>query len=75
MKVNIAVWDRVFRLFVGTLLVGWGIAGGPWWAFFGLVLIATGAWRFCPIYALLRAGTLETKTQRSPPKGQPRPKT
>lgn len=57
MKINMANWDRIARLLCGMLLVAWAIAGGPWWAHFGLVLIATSAWRFCPIYALLRTGT------------------
>lgn len=57
MKINLALWDRALRLVTGTLLVAWAVAGGPWWAYFGLVLLATAAWRFCPIYALFRTGT------------------
>jgi len=57
MKINIAGWDRILRLIVGAVLIIWGVAGGPWWAYFGLVLVGTGAWRFCAIYALFRTGT------------------
>lgn len=57
MKINVANWDRVVRLFIGGLLVAWAVAGGPWWAYLGLVLVATSAWSFCPIYALFRTGT------------------
>ena len=57
MKINIATWDRILRLILGILLIAWAVAGGPWWAYFGLVLVATAAWRFCPVYALLRTGT------------------
>ncbi|MCM2283109.1 MAG: DUF2892 domain-containing protein [Bdellovibrionaceae bacterium] len=39
-------------------MVAWAIAGGPTWAFVGLALIATAAWRFCPLYAIFRTGTL-----------------
>jgi hypothetical protein len=52
-----AVWDRILRLFAGTLMVAWAFAGGPWWAYSGLFLLATSAWHFCPLYALLRTGT------------------
>jgi hypothetical protein len=64
MKINMADWDRILRLISGVMLLIWGVAGGPWWAYFGLVLIATGAWRFCPIYALFRNGT--ARGQRNP---------
>jgi hypothetical protein len=57
MKINMAGWDRILRLILGTLLTGWAVAGGPWWAYLGLVLIGTSAWRFCPFYAVLRTGT------------------
>jgi hypothetical protein len=53
MKSNISFWDRIARLLFGTLLFAWFVAGGPWWSLFGLVLIATAAWQFCPLYALL----------------------
>lgn len=57
MKINVAGWDRVLRLLVGSVLVAWSVAGGPWWGYLGLGLLATSAWRFCPIYAVLRKGT------------------
>jgi hypothetical protein len=63
MKINMAIWDRVLRLFVGTLLVAWAVAGGPWWAYLGLVLLGTSAWRFCPIYAALRTGTRQDRSR------------
>lgn len=57
MKINLATWDRILRLIAGSLLIVWAVAGGPWWSYLGLVLIATAAWRFCPLYALFRTGT------------------
>lgn len=57
MRCNMATWDKTLRLLVGTLLTGWGIAGGPVWAYVGIILIATAAWRFCPLYALFKIGT------------------
>ncbi|MES2965500.1 MAG: DUF2892 domain-containing protein [Bdellovibrionota bacterium] len=58
MRINMAVWDRIIRLIMGAGLVAWAVAGGPWWAYVGLVLLATAAWRFCPVYAIFRLSTL-----------------
>lgn len=57
MKINIAAWDRIVRLLLGCLLVAWAVAGGPTWSYLGLVLLATAAWRFCPIYSMLGIST------------------
>lgn len=59
MRINMAQWDRFVRMFIGFVLLAWAVAGGPWWAYFGLVFQAMAAWRFCPIYAVLRIGTLK----------------
>lgn len=57
MRINMANWDRILRLLVGIAMSAWAMAGGPVWAYFGIILIATAAWRFCPLYAILRTGT------------------
>lgn len=57
MQCNVAQWDRFIRLLSGGFLMAWAIAGGPWWAYLGLVLIVTAAWRFCPVYAVLRVSS------------------
>lgn len=60
MQINIATWDRLIRFMLGIVLLSWAFAGGPFWAYFGLALIATAAWKFDPIYALFRTGTRRT---------------
>jgi hypothetical protein len=57
MKINLANWDRSVRFIAGVLLFTWAVAGGPIWAYLGLVLIATAAFRFCPLYRLLGIST------------------
>lgn len=58
MTVNIGSADRALRIAVGLLLViatlmGWiGI-----WGWLGVVLIATGALRFCPAYSIFGMST------------------
>ncbi|MCB9025492.1 MAG: DUF2892 domain-containing protein [Bdellovibrionaceae bacterium] len=51
---NIKTWDRIFRVIAGIILLGWGVAGGPWWAYLGAILISTAAWGFCPLYWIVR---------------------
>lgn len=64
MKINMAGWDRTLRLLVGVLLLTWAIAGGPWWAYFGLAILATAAFRFCPLYSFFRTGTVRPTLSR-----------
>jgi D-alanyl-lipoteichoic acid acyltransferase DltB (MBOAT superfamily) len=58
MQVNVGSKDRWLRVLVGLILVILTILGkvGPW-GWLGLVLIATGALRFCPGYKILGIST------------------
>ncbi len=59
---NVGQWDRAIRIIVGAILVAlpfvsnaaiWDGAVFAWGApIVGLILIATGFLRFCPIYRL-----------------------
>lgn len=49
MVCNVSRWGRISRLLLGGLLVTWALGLGPTWAWVGLLLMATGAWRFCPL--------------------------
>lgn len=53
MKCNVSKWGRMIRLTLGFCLVVWAIAGGPTWTWVGLLVVATGAWRFCPVFLAL----------------------
>lgn len=61
MRLNLALWDRVIRIFFGFMLTTWAIAGGPWWCYFGLYLLFTGAWGICAIYGLFKIRTKHDK--------------
>ena len=54
MKANIGTIDRSLRIVVGLLLIGLSLSGviGVW-GWIGLVALATGIFRFCPVYTLL----------------------
>ena len=54
MKANIGTIDRSLRILAGLLLIGLSLSGviGVW-GWIGLVPLATGIFRFCPVYTLL----------------------
>lgn len=53
MTANVGKFDRIIRILLGIALIVWAITGGPAWAWIGLVPLATGLWKFCPVYRLL----------------------
>lgn len=59
MKCNVALFDRIIRFFIGTLLSAWAFAGGPTWAFLGVYLLFTAGWGFCLIYGMLKINTIK----------------
>lgn len=58
MKINVGSTDRILRVVAGLILVGLTLAGqiGAW-GWIGLVAIATGAFSFCPAYAIFGLNT------------------
>jgi len=57
MKINLSLRDTIVRLLLGTISIAWAVAGGPWWAYFGLYFLMSGSWRFCPVYAFFQFST------------------
>lgn len=53
MKANVGGIDRILRIVAGIALIVWAIAGGPVWAWIGVVPLATGLLRWCPLYPML----------------------
>jgi len=60
MKTNVGGIDRILRILAGVALVAWAALGGPVWAWIGVVPLATGLIKFCPIYPLLGLNTCPT---------------
>ena len=54
MKCNVGGIDRVLRIAVGLVLIGLAASGivGVW-GWIGIVPLATGLFRFCPLYPVL----------------------
>ncbi len=64
---NVGRIDQVLRIAVGLLLIALFGAGaiGPW-GLIGLVPLATGLLRYCPLYQLLGIHTCGANAQRLP---------
>ena len=61
MKANCGGIDRILRIVLGIALILWAIMGGPVWAWIGVVPLATGLIKFCPLYTVLGMSTCEVK--------------
>lgn len=61
MQKNVGGIDKIARIVVGIALIVWAIAGGPVWAWIGLLPLATGLLGWCPAYTLLGIKTCPMK--------------
>ena len=61
MKSNVGGIDKILRIVAGIALIGWALAGGPVWAWIGIVPLATGLMGWCPLYPLIGLSTCPLK--------------
>ncbi len=54
MQTNVGTIDRSLRIVAGIALIALAVTGqiGPW-GYVGVIPLATGLFRFCPLYTLL----------------------
>jgi len=53
-QLNVGNTDRALRLVLGVVLIALAATGViGLWGYIGIVLVATGAIAFCPLYSLL----------------------
>lgn len=58
MKANVGTIDRVLRIAAGLVLIGLAVSGKiGLWGYIGIVPLATGLFRFCPVYPLIGLNT------------------
>jgi len=57
MQANVGGIDRILRIVVGIALIAWAVTGGPVWAWIGVVPLATGLIKFCPLYSVIGTNT------------------
>lgn len=61
MQKNVGGIDKIARIVVGIALIVWALAGGPVWAWIGILPLATGLLGWCPAYTLLGIKTCPLK--------------
>ena len=68
MKINVGNTDRILRIVVGIVILAlvFVLEGNArWFGLIGIVPLATGLFRFCPLYALLGLNTCPVKTKNA----------
>ncbi len=50
MKKNVGGIDRMIRLVVGLVLIGWGVVAQNMWGLIGIIPLFTAAIGWCPAY-------------------------
>lgn len=64
MKVNIGNLDRILRIALGVVLILLAVLGKiGWWGWLGIIPLATGLIRFCPLYPLLGINTCNLRNK------------
>ena len=61
MEINVGKTDKTLRIIVGAALLAWALAGGPVWAWIGLLPLVTGIFGVCPAYSVFGINTCSTK--------------
>lgn len=64
MQRNVGNTDRIIRLLAGLVIILLGLYFGSWWGLVGLVLLATAAIGWCPLYVLFGLSTCSIKSPR-----------
>jgi len=59
MKFNVGTIDRLLRIVVGLLIAILGVWFDSWWGLVGLVPLATGIFKWCPLYFPLKISTIQ----------------
>lgn len=59
MKSNVGSIDRLIRIIVGLILAIAGVIFDSWWGLIGIIPLATGLFKFCPLYLPLNLSTIK----------------
>lgn len=58
MKINVGGLDRIARIVVGLVLIVLAALGTiGWWGWLGVIPLATGLLRTCPLYSIVGLNT------------------
>ena len=58
MKCNVGIIDRLLRIVVGLIIAILGVWFDSWWGLVGIVPLATGIFKICPLYMPFKISTV-----------------
>ncbi|WP_088226570.1 DUF2892 domain-containing protein [Desulfosporosinus sp. FKB] len=61
---NVGNTEQIVRIIIGTIIVLLGLAFRSWWGLIGLLGIATGLLRYCPVSNILGISTCEVRDKK-----------
>lgn len=59
MTKNVGLGDRRIRIVLGLIILVLGVLLQSWWGLIGLIPLATGFVRWCPLYAPFKISTMK----------------
>lgn len=63
MKCNVGMADRIIRIVIGLVIVALGVYFNSWWGIVGIVPLATGIFKWCPVYVPFKISTIFKKEE------------
>lgn len=63
MQTNVGTLDRLLRIIFGLIIATLGIFFDSWWGLIGIIPLATGLFKFCPLYRLFNYSTESGKEE------------
>ena len=59
MKHNVGSIDRLLRIILGLIIAILGVVFDSWWGLIGIIPLATGLFKMCPLYMPFKISTTE----------------
>lgn len=61
MKSNVGPVDRLIRIIIGLVIAIAGVVFDSWWGLIGIIPLATGLFKICPLYMPFNISTAPKK--------------
>jgi len=63
MKINVGTSDRTIRIILGIVVLALGLIFKSWWGLIGIIPLATGFLRWCPLYLPFKFSSAKSTTE------------
>jgi len=63
MKGNVGSIDRLLRVILGLIIAILGVIFDSWWGLIGIIPLATGLFRWCPLYLPFHISTVKKEEE------------